>query len=46
MSLSIIYDDGTGTWDIRQEPFVTIDIETEDDYHRLKEAIDKQKQGE
>lgn len=34
--------DNDGTWRIKEEPYATIECETEDDYQILVKSIDKQ----
>lgn len=36
------YDESTGTWGIKKEPYITIEVETEEDFKELQEAIKKQ----
>lgn len=37
--MNLIYDEKTGTWGTKKEPFITIEIQTEEDYEFLKKAI-------
>lgn len=38
----IIYDEKTGTWEEKKEPYITIEVATEEDYKILKERLEKQ----
>lgn len=42
-SFDIIYDEKTGTWVEKKEPYITIEVETEEDYKFLVERLEKQK---
>ena len=35
-----VYDEDTGSWKETKEPYITIEIETEEDYEYLKKVID------
>lgn len=35
-----VYDEDTGSWKEKKEPYITIEIETEEDYEYLKKVID------
>lgn len=37
--MDLIYDEKTGTWGAKKEPFITIEVQTEEDYELLKKAI-------
>lgn len=39
-SMELIYNSSTGKWQKKKEPFITIDIETEEDYNKLCELIE------
>lgn len=41
-SFDIIYDEKTGTWGEKKEPYITIEVETEEDYKVLLERLEKQ----
>ena len=38
--MDFIYNEETGTWDAKKEPFITIEVQTEEDYEFLKKAIE------
>ena len=38
----LIYDEKTGTWGEKKEPYITIEVETEEDYKVLLERLEKQ----
>ena len=40
---NIVYDKKTGTWEEKKEPYITIEVETEEDYKVLLEWLEKQK---
>ena len=42
-AFEIVYDKQTGTWVEKKEPFITIEVETEEDYKVLLEWLEKQK---
>lgn len=35
-----VYDEDTDSWKEKKEPYITIEIETEEDYEYLKKVID------
>ena len=39
---NIVYDKKTGTWGEKKEPYITIEVETEEDYKVLLEMLEKQ----
>ena len=39
---NIVYDKKTGTWEEKKEPYITIEVETEEDYKVLLEWLEKQ----
>lgn len=39
---SIVYNEKTGTWEHKKEPYATIEIETQEDFEKIKIAIEKQ----
>lgn len=40
---NIVYDKKTGTWEEKKKPYITIEVETEEDYKVLLEWLEKQK---
>ena len=42
-TFDIVYDKKTGTWVEKKEPYITIEVETEEDYKVLLEWLEKQK---
>lgn len=38
----LIYDEKTGTWGEKKEPYITIYVATEEDYEILKDRLEKQ----
>lgn len=38
--IELIYDEKAGTWGVKKEPFITIEVQTEEDYEFLKKAIE------
>ena len=42
-NFELVYDEKTGTWGKKKEPYTTIEVETEKDFKLLKERIEKQK---
>lgn len=38
----LIYDEKTGTWGEKKEPYITIEVESEEDYKVLLEMFEKQ----
>lgn len=42
-AFEIVYDEQTGTWVEKKEPYITIEVETEEDYKVLLERLEKQK---
>ena len=39
---NIVYDKKTGTWGEKKEPYITIEVETEEGYKVLLEMLEKQ----
>lgn len=37
--MEIVYDESTGTWSEYEEPYTTLDVQTEDDWNRLNFMI-------
>ena len=37
--MKIVYDESTGTWSEREEPYTTLDVQTEEDWNRLEFMI-------
>lgn len=42
-AFEIVYDEQTGTWVEKKEPYITIEVATEEDYKFLIECFTKQK---
>lgn len=42
-TFDIVYDEQTGTWGEKKEPYMTIEVATENDYKFLIECFTKQK---
>ena len=42
-AFEIVYDEQTGTWGEKKEPYITKEVETEEDYNVLLEWLEKQK---
>ena len=40
--LLLQFDESTGTWKERKEPYITIEVETEEDFNFIQEAVKKQ----
>lgn len=38
--MEIVYDESTGTWSEYEEPYTTLDVQTEDDWNRLNFMIE------
>lgn len=38
--MNLIYDEKTGTWGTKKEPFITIEVQTQEDYEFLKKAVE------
>ena len=38
--MEIVYDKATGTWSEYEEPYATLDVQTEDDWNRLNFMIE------
>lgn len=44
--MDIIYNEKTKMWEKKKEPFIVLEIETEEDYNKLQKAVKQyQKQG-
>ena len=41
--LLLRFDESTGTWKEHKEPYITIEVETEEDFNYIKAAVAKQK---
>lgn len=39
MNLELIYDEKEKVWKEKPEPYITIEVETEDDYEEIKKAL-------
>ena len=37
--MEIVYDESTGTWSEREEPYTTLDVQTEEDWNKLEFMI-------
>ena len=37
--MEIVYDKSTGTWSEREEPYTTLDVQTEEDWNKLEFMI-------
>lgn len=37
--MEIVYDESTGTWGEREEPYTTLDVQTEEDWNKLELMI-------
>ena len=37
--LELVYNEETETWEQKKEPFITIDVETEEDFEFIKNAV-------
>ena len=37
--MEIVYDESTGTWGEREEPYTTLDVQTEEDWNKLEFMI-------
>lgn len=37
--MEIVYDESTGTWREREEPYTTLDVQTEEDWNKLEFMI-------
>lgn len=37
--MDLVYDEKTGTWDAKKEPYITIEVETKEDYEFIQNAI-------
>lgn len=37
--MDIVYDEKTGKWGVKKEPYMTLEIETEEDWNFLQKAV-------
>ena len=38
--MELVYNEQTGCWEQRKEPYATIEVETEEDYNELIKAVE------
>ena len=45
MSVELVFNESTQKWEERKQPFATIEIETEEDFNRLRELVEADRDG-
>lgn len=45
MSVELVFNESTQKWEERKQPFATIEVETEEDFNRLRELVEADRDG-
>ena len=45
MSVELVFNESTQKWEERKQPFAAIEVETEEDFNRLRELVEADRDG-